>query len=73
MSIMQDYAPKYYDPIQDVIRLNTLREEYESKINRLNALKKKNSTFNNEYHVIRDVRSREIKKLESELFHNRGI
>lgn len=71
MTIMQDYAPRYCDPIQDVLKLNTIRNEYERKINRLNDLKKKNSTFNNEYYVIRDARSKEISKLEKELFHGK--
>lgn len=71
MSIMQDYAPKYFNPINDAMRLNMLRAEYNAKIGRLNFLKRINSKFNNEYYVIRDVRSREIKKLESELFHSR--
>lgn len=71
MTIMQDYAKKYFNPISDILKLNTLRSEYDSKINRLNFLKRKNSVFNNEYYVIRETREREIKQLEKELYHGR--
>jgi len=65
---MKDYARKYFNPIEDVVRLNLLRSEYQSKINRLNDLKQKNSELHNEYYVHRTLREREIMKLEEELF-----
>lgn len=70
MSIMQDYARKYDDSVSHLLSLNTLRNEYDKKIHRINTLRNENLNPN-EWYVNKIVRNREIEKLEKELFCGR--
>lgn len=71
MTIMREYAHRYDDSIGALLSLNTLRNEYQKKIDKLNKLKKENIENNNEYYVKKIVRNRKISELESELFCGR--
>ena len=66
--IMHDFAQRYQDSIQYIIKINYLKSELDKKINHINKLKKHNSSIKPEYYVNKIVRERQIKKLESELF-----
>jgi len=68
---MKDYVHKGNDSIALLLQFNILRNEYNNKINRLNKLRRENMNFKNEYYVNKEVRAREIKTLEKELFHGR--